>query len=272
MFSDLYGEVSVRPDDADDAYEFAELSMILYHNDRIRTKAKSGAIICFADLSTFVMKPDSVIVLDTRVTKESKFKLIAGTILVNIKRILEDGNVDIEMTQAVAGIKGTTLVCEESDGKSTLKVIEGSVELTPENGDPILVHGGEMVTATNGKHGKVMKFSPSEELGTWLKTSQDMIQQALREKGVRLEGEREAPGLSVANLILIIVAGSMLLLVVVLSANRRKKRKTDQSAHRPVQFAAANESTRYCSRCGQGHSQDNRFCTKCGEPLQVRNR
>ena len=238
MFSDLYGEVSVRPDDADDAYEFAELSMILYHNDRIRTKAKSGAIICFADLSTFVMKPDSVIVLDTRATKESKFKLIAGTILVNIKRILEDGNVDIEMTQAVAGIKGTTLVCEESDGKSTLKVLEGSVELTPVNGEPILVQGGEMVTAENGKIGKIMTFSPSKELLSWPEKAQNNIHQALSEKGVRLEEERQTSGVTAGTLMLVIAVASILLLIFVSVVHGRKKRRSRQSRGNPVQFDA----------------------------------
>ena len=162
-FSDLYGEVSVRPNDADDdAYELAEYGMELYHNDRIMTKTRSGAIISFADLSTFVMKPDSVVVLDIDNPEDNKLQMIAGNILVNVKKLLNGENIDVEMAQAVLGIKGTTLVCEESDGKSTLKVLEGSVELTPENGDPILVRGGEMVTATNGKVGKVTKFSPSE--------------------------------------------------------------------------------------------------------------
>ena len=268
MFSDLYGEVSVRPNDADDdAYEFAELDMLLYHNDRIRTKTKSGAIISFSDLSTFVMKPDTIIVLDMRVEKESKVDLIIGNLLVNIEKIIKDGNVDVEMTQAVAGIKGTTLVCEESEGKSTLKVLEGSVELTSDQGERIVVHGGEMVSATNGEIGKVTKFSPTKELGTWSEKAQDDIQQALRNKGVSLEGDRSTSGRTVAILIGFIVAGLLLLLVVILSANRRGMRPSAQAGSGTVHVAATHASTRYCGRCGQAHAQDIRFCTKCGAPM-----
>lgn len=53
------------------------------------------------------------------------------------------------MSQAVAGIKGTTFVCEETGSSSILKVIDGTVTFTSKtNGEETLVHAGEMVTAT----------------------------------------------------------------------------------------------------------------------------
>lgn len=42
----------------------------------------------------------------------------------------KDGKMEISTTQAVAGIKGTTLVLTDDGQHSTLKVIEGTVEFT----------------------------------------------------------------------------------------------------------------------------------------------
>lgn len=120
---DLYGEVDVRQNDEDDdAYIFAWSGMELYHNDRVKTLTRSGCIISFADMTTFVMKEDTTIVLDIANEKVSKLGLLGGIVWTNFKNLVEDGSLEIEMSQAVAGIKGTTFICEEIDGVSTVKV------------------------------------------------------------------------------------------------------------------------------------------------------
>ena len=68
--------------------------------------------------------------LDIATEHKSKIMMVAGNVWTNLKKMWTDGSMEIEMNQAVAGIKGTTLICEEANGVSTLKVLEGTVEFT----------------------------------------------------------------------------------------------------------------------------------------------
>lgn len=73
---------------------------------------------------------------------------------------------EIEMGQAVAGIRGTTFVLEEDPKArtSTLKVIEGTVNFTSKaDGKSVLVNAGEMSTATLKGAGPVGKFDVESE-------------------------------------------------------------------------------------------------------------
>ena len=182
-FGDLYGEVNVRPNsEDDDAYIFAELRTPLCHDDRIRTLPRSGAILSFSDMSTFVMKEDSIIVLDIANPRESKLGLIAGNVWVNLKRMVKDGSMEVEMSQAVAGIKGTIVIFQEIGDTSTIKVIEGTVEVRPNNGAPLTLSDGEMVAVRNGTASAVVLFPIEDEMQTWDENVQQMTTQALAER------------------------------------------------------------------------------------------
>lgn len=157
-FSDLYGEVSIRPNaEDDDAYEFAELDMTLYVDDRIRTKEESGAILSMADMSTFVIKPESIVILNTASGKENKIELLAGNIWVNVKKMVSDGTMEVEMSQAVAGIKGTNITCSTSRGEDRIQVLRGQAEvLIKETKEKVEVkEGEELVVKAGGKTEKV---------------------------------------------------------------------------------------------------------------------
>jgi len=167
-FGDLQGEVNVRPNAGDDdEYIFAELSTPLKHDDRIRTRPRSGAILSFMDMTTFVMKEDSIIVLDICEPRESKIDLVAGQVWVNLKKMIESGSLEVEMSQAVAGIKGTTVIFEENGRRSTVKVIEGRVEVRPRRGGPVVLSDGETVVAEAGRLGAVGRFAVDAELAAW---------------------------------------------------------------------------------------------------------
>lgn len=179
-FGDLHGEVDVRPNwEDDDAYVFAELSTPLYHCDRIRTLPRSGAILSFSDMATFVMREDSVIVLDIDEEGETKLGHIAGVIWVNFNRMIEDGSMEVEMGQAIAGARGTTFICEETGETSTVKVVEGTVEVTPDLGAPVLVGPGEMVTVTADGAGTVERFDVDAEMAGWPEEAQEITADAL---------------------------------------------------------------------------------------------
>lgn len=183
-FGDLHGEVNVRPEWADDdAYIFAELSTPLRHCDRIRTLPRSGAILSFSDMSTFVMDENSVIVLDIANERETMLGHLAGNIWVNVNRMIEDGSMEVEMSQAIAGARGTTFICDETGDTSTVRVIEGTVEVTPNVGAPVVVKGGETVTVTARGAGPLRTFDVDAEMAGWPATAQNITADALTRAG-----------------------------------------------------------------------------------------
>ena len=182
-FGDLHGEVDVRENwEDDDAYLFASLDMGLCHCDRIRTLPRSGAILSWSDMSTFIMKEDTTIVLDIASKRETKIGMIVGNIWVNLKRMIKDGSMEVEMSQAVAGIKGTIVIFQENGNTSTIKVIEGTVEVRPNAGAPLTLSDGEMVSVKNGIASAVVPFSIEDEMQTWDENVQQMTAQALAER------------------------------------------------------------------------------------------
>ena len=63
-FNDFYGEVKKRCNfEEDDSYEFVDLDDVVYENDRIKTEEESGAILGLEDMSTYVIKPKSVLII-----------------------------------------------------------------------------------------------------------------------------------------------------------------------------------------------------------------
>lgn len=169
-FNSIRGEVEFRPGDDPKGWKFAKLKDDLYHNYHVKTGEESDTILGFRDFSTFRLGPESeIIVLDDRLRKDSKISLVAGTIWGNIKKMAKDGTINVEMSQGVSGIKGTTFVCEDNGKTSTLKVIEGTVEFKSKAfpNQLVMVSGGEMATADSSGMGKVQKFDVEAEKAKW---------------------------------------------------------------------------------------------------------
>lgn len=192
-FSSISGEVSVKPrDEDDDSYEFAEMDMVLYNGDLIRTIEKSSAILSFPDLSTFELGEDSAIILDVGDDKHSVISLAMGKIWVNVKKMVLDGTLDVEMEQVALGNKGTVFICEEDGKTSRVKVLEGRVALTPHGKGTTLVSAGEEASVTNGKLSHGSSLDIEAEIRTWDPGAQARIVAALKERGI-VVGEARAP-------------------------------------------------------------------------------
>ena len=119
--------------------------------------------------TVFLMnKPNSEIILGYS-KEESKIHLIWGKIKTNVNRALfGDGTMEVEMSEGVAGIKGTILVTEETGTESTLKVLRGHVNFTSKStGKSEMVGPGEMITATKKGLGEKKKFDIAKENATW---------------------------------------------------------------------------------------------------------
>src|SRR3990172_2278351 len=117
--SGVTGQVEIHyPGDPEDEWHLIKLDTVIPPLARIKTDEDSSIIIGFTDMSTFVMKPETQIIVTTPPEKDSKLKLVAGNIWANVKKLIKDGSMEVEMNQAVAGIKGTTFILEETGSSS----------------------------------------------------------------------------------------------------------------------------------------------------------
>lgn len=260
---DLYGEVNVRQNDEDDdAYIFAWLGMELRHNDRVKTLTRSGCVISFADMTTYVMKEDTTIVLDIANDRVSKLGLLGGTMWTNFKNLVKDGSLEVEMSQAIAGARGTTFICEEMDDVSTVKVFEGTVEVTAKaTGKSVMVCAGEMLSTDSTGKGTLTMFDMEAELAGW----EPYVQQVTA--GAMEEAERESGGFPVVIVVVAVVllAAGVAAAVYIAARNKRKTAIAPTYAA-PVQ-GYGRQSSKFCPNCGNPLGENSKFCGKCGQRL-----
>lgn len=188
--SDLYGEVLVRRGDNEDVWDIVELDTILYVGDHIKTSGDSGCILSMLDMTTFHIKPESEIIVTVPSGKNSIIELVLGNIYANVKEIVTHGTMEVEMNQAVAGIKGTTFICEETGSKSTLKVLEGKVNLSSNiTGNAVSVSAGEMVVADAAGNLTKSTFNIEMEAKKWDKTIIELVigQKLMKVNGMQKE-------------------------------------------------------------------------------------
>jgi len=187
--SDVYGEVTVRRGDNEDVWNLVELGTVLYVGDHIKTEGDSGCILSMLDMTTFEIKPESEIIITVPSGKDSKFDLVLGNIYTNVQNMITHGTMEIEMNQAVAGIKGTIFVCEETGSKSTLKVLEGKANLTSKiTGKTVSVAAGEMAVADATGNLTKSSFNIAQEAKKWNKT---IIELKIGQKMMKVNGVQE---------------------------------------------------------------------------------
>jgi hypothetical protein len=134
----------------------------------VRTSEDSSAIIGFGDLSTFELKPESTILITTPPATDSKIKLVLGNIWINVKKMAKNGTMEVDMSQAVAGIKATTLVLHEDGKNSTLKVIDGTVAFTSKaDKKTTLIATGETIAANKSGSQVKQTFDVAAETKSW---------------------------------------------------------------------------------------------------------
>ena len=104
-FNDFYGEVKMRPNwKEDDSYEFVDFDTVIYECHRIKTEEDSGAILGLEDMSTYVIKPESILIIRTEEDNTSRFELIVGALWGNVKKMIRGESIKCEMSHCVMGI------------------------------------------------------------------------------------------------------------------------------------------------------------------------
>ena len=155
-FNDFYGEVKMRPNWLDDdSYEFVDLDSPIYECYRIKTEEDSGAILGLEDMSTYVIKPESIIIIKNEEKKKNKFLMIMGNMWANVKKLAEGKTLDVEMSQCVAGISGTIVAYEEKNGVSSVYLFAGKVDVTSKKTKKKQVLQPGQTTSV-GKDGKIV--------------------------------------------------------------------------------------------------------------------
>ena len=152
-FNDLYGEVKIRCNLDDNApFEFAENDTEIFEDDRIKTEEESGAILGLEDMSTYVMKEESTLIIHTEEANVSKLELIIGTMISNIKKMAEGKSLEVEMSQCVCGIEGTIVVFEQKGKESNVWLMAGAVSVKSKKTGKVtkLQPGQRSITGTNG--------------------------------------------------------------------------------------------------------------------------
>lgn len=169
-FSSVSGQVEVwHENETENDSKIAKIDTVLYEGDHIKTAEDATFILSFVDMSTFVMKPESEIILAKTNGSESKLKLVMGNIIANVKKMIKDGSMEVDCDQAVAGIKGTKFELWELGNNlgTTLKVEEGIVEFRhKELGKTMFVTSGQTVSAntTGFIQGQISPTSIEKEL------------------------------------------------------------------------------------------------------------
>lgn len=179
--SEAMGEVLIRRGDDRLGWEMAFEGDVLYEGDVIMTKNDSAVIISCPDMTQFNMTSNSSIGVDIT-EKESTLKLLLGKVMTNVKKMIKDGSMNVEMSQCVAGIKGTILICETDETTSSVQVIEGEVEVTDLKGEKVLLSTGEQITAQDGSIGQVQEFSIDQELQNWPEETRKQVYADIAER------------------------------------------------------------------------------------------
>ncbi|OGG01705.1 hypothetical protein A2W14_03760 [Candidatus Gottesmanbacteria bacterium RBG_16_37_8] len=172
-FNDLFGQVEVNIPNPDGTYDeeswnLAKIDMELPPGTRLKVSEKSGLILALPNQAIINVGPETEIVLVSVDPREGAIQLLYGNLKANIKKMMKDGSMEVEMSQAVAGIKGTSFILSDTKTESSIRVTEGIVKFTSKStGVSVDVGKGESVTASSKGLSEKITFDPIEEENKW---------------------------------------------------------------------------------------------------------
>ena len=159
-------EIACPPDF--EAWDVLKPGRVIYNHCRLKTGEESTLRISFGSMSSFVMRPETEVVINEATKEKNNFQLLFGGIWANIKKMAKGEEFGFKGSQAVAGIKGTTFVMEDTGKITTLKVIEGEVELKDKVGNKTeTVRTGEVLSADTKGLGEKNTFDIISEEKKW---------------------------------------------------------------------------------------------------------
>lgn len=268
-FSDLWGMVAIRRGGGyDDEWEYCDLDTVIHYGDEIWTEADSGAVLSLQDMSTFRICESTKMAMPPREEAVSSFKILAGNVWVNMKKMWEGGEFHVELQQAVAGIKGTTFAAEQMDGISRFYLFTSSAEVTSKiTGEKVTLKPGEYAEVADDGIIAVKTFDiPSK--------AKELIlpMEILKDDGYK------AGGTIIWTIILSVVGVIAIIIVTVVIISKKKKTAPQMTEQTATQSEAVyrgygpnspmpSVKKNFCGNCGSELKQDAKFCMKCGKKL-----
>ncbi|MHB0856161.1 MAG: FecR domain-containing protein [Anaerolineae bacterium] len=266
-FGDLHGEVNVkRYGEDDDSYVFCDLNTPLQHGDVIKVLPKSGAILSFSDMTSVVLKEDTVVVLDIANEEETLVGVLAGRIWVNLKRMAEDGSMEVEMSQAVAGIKGTIISASVTEDGNEIYVFTSSATVTSKTtGETITLEPGQMALVDKSGEIQLNDFDievEAEKLGIPM-------------KDLKADGYGRSTNWLLWIVSVVVILATVVIVVLLLGKKKRGQIPLAQAAaaqyinqsYQPGQQVQQGP-TRFCPHCGNPIHGEQQFCQHCGQQVK----
>jgi hypothetical protein len=162
--SDISGQVEIACPPDFEAWDVLKMGRVIYNHCRLKTGEDSTLKISLQGGTTFTMKPETELVVNEARKEKSNFQLIFGGVWANVKKMVKGEDFGFKGSQAVAGIKGTTFIMEDTGETTTLKVIEGEVELTDKaDGQTQTVRTGEALAVDLRGFGEKTTFDAVAE-------------------------------------------------------------------------------------------------------------
>jgi hypothetical protein len=166
--ADISGQVEIACPPDFEAWDVLKMGRVIYNHCKLKTGEDSTLRISLVGGASFTMKPETEITVNESRKEKSNFQLIFGGVWANVKKMAKGEEFGFKGSQAVAGIKGTTFVMEDTGETTTLKVIEGEVELTDTaDGKTETVRAGEALAVDLRGFGKKAAFDVQAEEKYW---------------------------------------------------------------------------------------------------------
>jgi hypothetical protein len=153
----MIGSVKVRKGDAA-VWKDAKPKMSISEKDAIRTFVESQAEILTSEGSVIRLDENTTMEMATfnqapNGSQSTKVAVLSGTVLSNVKKLINTGSkFEFETPTATASIRGTKVGLEVTSDKTSIKVYEGEVMVTPRGASAGLsVKTNQMTTVIKGQ-------------------------------------------------------------------------------------------------------------------------
>jgi hypothetical protein len=123
-------------------------------SDQVRTGADGRAEVTFTDGSVLTVGPDSEIAISTFAPDPAEsnavFDLLSGIARLTVNKATEWGSFEVRTATAVASVRGTDYLVEETGTASAVFVSEGRVSVSSRVGaGTVVIRAGQGVDVTN---------------------------------------------------------------------------------------------------------------------------
>jgi len=171
-------------------YGAPEFENLVNENIKISTgstvkTSETGRAVLESDSKTItVVDRNSEIVVDTQENNKTKIELESGNLWSRIKKVLGKGEYyEVQTTNAVATVRGTSFGVYYENGKTTIVVVEGQVALkiiNPETGEQIgsekIIEAGQKATVVTGQDFWIGPISDNDKETEWYKFNNPVVE------------------------------------------------------------------------------------------------